>query len=45
MAITFEAVAVKVHSRQQPPPVTQVYVAEVDLGVYDRLRDYEEVLV
>ncbi len=45
VAITFEAVEAKVHSRQQPPPVPQVYVAEVDLGVYDRLLDYEEVLV
>ena len=43
--ITFEAVEAKVHSRQQAPPATQVHVSEVDLAVYDRLLDYEEVLV
>jgi hypothetical protein len=43
--ITFEAVEAKVHSRSQPPPVTQVQVADVDLAVYDRLLDDEEVLV
>ena len=43
--ITFEAVEAKVHSTQQPPPVTEVHVVEVDLAVYDRLLDFEEVLV
>jgi hypothetical protein len=45
MAMTFEAVEAKVLSRQQPPPVTQVHVEEVDLAVYDRLLDFEEMLV
>jgi hypothetical protein len=45
IAITFEAVEAKVRTRQQPPPVTQVHVEEVDLAVYDRLLDFEEMLV
>ena len=45
MAMTFEAVEARVWSRQQPPPVTQVHVEEVDLAVYDRLLDFKEMLV
>jgi hypothetical protein len=43
--ITFEAVDAKVQSTQQPPPATQVYVEPVDLSMYDKLLDFEEVLV
>ena len=43
--VTFEAVEAKVQSTQQPPPLTQVHVEPVDLAVYDRLLDFEEVLV
>ncbi len=42
--ITFEAVEARVRSAQKLPPVTEVYVEEVDLAAYDRLLDLEEVL-
>ena len=42
--ITFEAVEAKVRSAQQPPSLTDVYVEEVDLAIYDRLLDLEQVL-
>ena len=41
--ITFETVEAKVHSLQQPPPVTAVHVEPVDLAAYDRLLNVEEV--
>ena len=42
--LSFEAVEAKVRSAQQPPPATEVYVEEVDLAVYDRLLEFEQVL-
>jgi hypothetical protein len=44
MPLSFEAVEAKVCSAQQPPPLTDVYVEEVDLAAYDRLLDLEQVL-
>jgi hypothetical protein len=44
MPLSFEAVEAKVCSARQPPPLTDVYVEEVDLAAYDRLLDLEQVL-
>ena len=44
MPLSFEAVEAKVCSAQQPPPLTDVYIEEVDLAAYDRLLDLEQVL-
>jgi hypothetical protein len=44
MPLSFEAVEAKVRSAQQAPSLTDVYVEEVDLAVYDRLLDLEQVL-
>jgi len=41
----FETVKQLVHSRQKPPAVTDVYVEEVDLSMYDQLLEYQGVLV
>jgi hypothetical protein len=43
LPITFETVEAKVHSLQQPPPVTQVHIEPVDLAAYDLLLNVEEV--
>ncbi len=42
--LSFEAVRQIVESRQKPPSPTQVNIDHVDLAVYDRLLDYQEVL-
>ena len=42
--ITFETVEAWVRSAQEPPELTDVAVEAVDLHVYDRLLDFEEVL-
>jgi transposase len=43
--LTFEAVEAMVQSGQQPPPVTDVHVEDVDLCTYDRLLERQGVLI
>lgn len=43
--ISFAAVQEMVNSRQRPPAVTEVNVEDIDLTVYDKLLECQEVLV